>query len=204
MPQAMKWTPEVVIATIQSLHRRKRPLHSSYMQRHNVTLYVASCKRFGGWPQAITAAGLDYAAVRAQPPQKVWSKDAVKEEILRRHREELTLSASEVQKEDNRLTWAATKYFGKRGWNKALTYAGLDYRDFDTRIIWSKKTVIEAIQRRQEQKLPLNVGIVIDRSGSMADQNKLNHAKQAAKEFINNFLGSKWLVFKGREKHNGN
>ena len=153
----MKWTPEVVIATIQSLHRRKRPLHSSYMQRHNVTLYVASCKRFGGWPQAITAAGLDYAAVRAQPPQKVWSKDAVKEEILRRHREELTLSASEVQKEDNRLTWAATKYFGKRGWNKALTYAGLDYRDFDTRIIWSKKTVIEAILRRREQKLPLNM-----------------------------------------------
>ncbi|MEK7156473.1 MAG: hypothetical protein AAB790_01550 [Patescibacteria group bacterium] len=128
------------------------------MQRHNATLYTVASKRFGGWRQAITAAGLDYATVRVQAPQRTWSKNAVKEEILRRHREGLTLSASEVQKEHQTLIWAATKYFGSGGWRKALTYAGLDYREFDTRILWSKQSVVETIKQRKEQRLPLNVG----------------------------------------------
>lgn len=38
--------------------------------------------------------------------------------------------------------------------------------------------------RHNTKNLPLNVAIVIDRSGSMADKGKLNYAKQAAKEFV--------------------
>jgi len=40
-------------------------------------------------------------------------------------------------------------------------------------------------KRHNTKNLPLNVAIVIDRSGSMADKGKLNFAKQAAKDFIN-------------------
>lgn len=40
-------------------------------------------------------------------------------------------------------------------------------------------------KKENAKKLPLNIAIVIDRSGSMADQNKLTYAKQAARDFIN-------------------
>jgi len=39
-------------------------------------------------------------------------------------------------------------------------------------------------KRHNTKNLPLNVAIVIDRSGSMADKGKLSYAKKAAKEFI--------------------
>ncbi|MBI2339727.1 MAG: VWA domain-containing protein [Deltaproteobacteria bacterium] len=53
--------------------------------------------------------------------------------------------------------------------------------DEDFYILVTTKTA----KNESAKKLPLNITIVIDRSGSMADNGKLNFAKQAAKEFIN-------------------
>ena len=73
---------------------------------------------FGGWQDAVAAAGLD-AELATAPPK--WDKQRVLDAIRARAAQGLPLTA--VSKADPRLSAAAYRYYGR--WAKAVAAAGL-------------------------------------------------------------------------------
>ena len=124
-----KWTRQSVLATIRQMHENDEPLNSQAVVRKGV--YRVSYHLFGGWRQAITAAGFDYDKLAlpkgggGESRSNKWSKELVVVEILRRHRSGLSLSSTEVSRTQSSLPWAARKFFGS--WKRARAYAGVEH-----------------------------------------------------------------------------
>lgn len=73
-----------------------------------------------------------------------WNKEAIAQEIMRRHRHQLDLSYSGMTSEDLPLLRAATRYFGN--WQTAVEYAGLDYEEIRKYRIWTNERIVERIR----------------------------------------------------------
>ena len=86
------------------------------------------------------------AGVPVRPPRR-WSRESVLAAIRSRHERGLPLIG--VWRDDKGLEVAARNHFGT--WENAVRAAGLP-----TKMRWTKEHVIEAIQRRREQGLPLD------------------------------------------------
>lgn len=67
---AHKWSPERVCATIRALAEHNYPLYERDIRQTYRTLYEAARKYFGGWRQAVIAAGLPYRPLRKRRKQK--------------------------------------------------------------------------------------------------------------------------------------
>ncbi len=149
-----KWGKEKILLQIQALHRAGRPVNSNYVQLHGTRtkrLYHSAVKYFGGWKQAVEAAGLDYSEIRLRT-FRCWSKTAIAKVIQERSRQGLTLA---IYREDRGLYHAAKRYLGS--WKKALRFAGIDPRTIpDPRRMWTKDRVREEILALHKKDIPLN------------------------------------------------
>ncbi len=153
------WNKEVVREHILDLQQRGERLNSHHAQTHHQRLYRAACVYYGGWPQAIAAADIDYATVRRKTLRK-WTKTKITDEIISRSERGLSIAGADVDREDRGLYHAASRHFGKKGWQKARMLAGflpIDPRPWRK---WDKQKVCAEIVRFHEADMPLNFGAV--------------------------------------------
>ena len=151
------WSKEIIIETILRMHAAGENLNSNFIQTKRMKLYGASIKYFGGWKQAVEAAGLDYEKIRKKK-LRTWSKKALAEEILRRYRLGLSIRGGDVAKLYGGVYQAAMRHFGKNGWARARKFAGLPRQDPDPRLIWTKRSVVAEIRRLFKEGVRLNTG----------------------------------------------
>ncbi len=152
------WSQSKIIKLIRRKHSLKEQLNSNHIQTKEPKLYAATVKYFGGWSQAIAAAGIDYAVVRTKAPIRSWSKTKIVEEIVKRDQSELSIRGADVSQEDRGLYHAAMRYFGKNGWAKARMLAGFDPVDPLPWIIWTRETVCKEIRRLNDSNVDLSAG----------------------------------------------
>lgn len=89
---ARKWDKQRVLAAIRRCHEQGRSLTTVW--RDNNSLYQAGWRYFGGWHQALAAAGIE-------PPEPKWNKERVLTAIRSRHQQGLSLES--VCREDTIL-----------------------------------------------------------------------------------------------------
>ena len=130
-----RWSRQRIIDALQDGYVKGLPIAKAGFGR--VALALVAKKRFGSWREAVTAAGL---GDKLPPPKTVrnWSKRAIIEAVVLRHRQGLRLS--KTWKTDTGLYSAAKKHFG--GWPNVLRAAGLPV----TRRRWSKERVVQDIR----------------------------------------------------------
>lgn len=131
------WTEARVVAKIQDRYIAGAPLTAPALVERS--LAVAAKRRFGSWPAAVEAAGLQNKIALKELPRR-WSRELVIQEILAWHQSGRPLT--EVHRSSKPLASAANNWFGS--WRAALCAAGLS----PTRRIWSKQVVIDEILDR--------------------------------------------------------
>jgi hypothetical protein len=133
------WDQSAIVAAIRQRVRDGMPLAKVW--KYDNALYAAAKMHFGTWRKALSAAEL-------RSVRQSWTRTRVVEVIQCRLQQGETLT--QLIK-DHALTSAACVYYGS--WGRALSAAEVDYQPFRR---WSKKTVIQEIQRRRQQGLTLN------------------------------------------------
>lgn len=122
------WSKAAIVDEIQSLHANGMPLNRVYQDRPD--LLGAAMRYFGGWSNALQAAGFRPAKVAK------WSRELVVERLVAWHRaKEFRLHVV-----DPALARYVARYFGSV--EKARESLGLE----PSRHRWSPNRVIEAIQ----------------------------------------------------------
>jgi len=116
------WNREAVVAEIQRLHRKSRPLHHARLERTDPRLVIAMYRYFGSFRKAIQAAGLDYATVRVRPA-RTWHRPRVIKLLKQLHREKTGLWDRAVRRRSPYLLRAAKQLFGSVP--RALRAAGV-------------------------------------------------------------------------------
>lgn len=82
VPEFPRWSKARVIATIRQRHERGQVIHCTGVIADQPPLYDAARRYFGGWPQALRAAGFDpHQVQRSAPP---WTAPRVIAELRRR------------------------------------------------------------------------------------------------------------------------
>lgn len=137
---------EQIIAAIEKRSRLKQPLNArglTHGEHQDVPLLYTARKLFGGWPEAIKAAGLeygqvarkqqDYSQMKGRTYRSYPTRDDVIAEIQRRLKEGLkvthrAISQGEHGLRDNALLIAGKKFFAG-DWDKALRAAGVDLNE---------------------------------------------------------------------------
>lgn len=136
-----KWNRQTVIAAIHARHEQGLPLKG--VKNDNVPLLLAARNVFGTWYEALLAAGLvGTGALRN------WNRPRVLVAIQARRNQGLPLTG--IWKDDPVLARAARELFGS--WSEAVKAAG--YKPATRN--WSKQLVVEAIQARYGEGLPLS------------------------------------------------
>src|SRR3989344_6242 len=163
-----KWSKELVVASIQKIHKAGGKLNSGYLQlspRYR-KLYLASCVYFGNWRKAIEASWITYRQIQVDLSIKrerlfIAGKRRVILAIQKRHSCGRPLNSNYMQIKCRKLYWNACQYFGT--WGKAVEAAGFDYGSIRRRKAfhsWGKKAVLEDIQQRKLNSLSLNCSIL--------------------------------------------
>jgi hypothetical protein len=135
----LNWSKARIVAALRKRHARSRSV--SHIPKNDRSFRSAIYNHFGSLYQALVAAGIP--GVRA--PRR-WSRQTVVAEIRARHQQGLPLERSHV--DDLGLRQAAAVHFGT--WRDALIAAGIPIKQ-----PWSKQRVVQAIQDRHQQGLPL-------------------------------------------------
>lgn len=87
----VKWTAERVVDRIRELNRARADLSDLTVEAFDGALYGAASTHYGGWRQAVVAAGLDYDQVRRI--REDWTREALMSELRRMHDCGVQLSA---------------------------------------------------------------------------------------------------------------
>ncbi|MAE40170.1 MAG: hypothetical protein CML07_04495 [Psychrobacter sp.] len=115
-PQYQKWTKDKIVKCIRDLHRRRQGL--KHIWNEDGPLACAAKHHFGGWHDALIAAGVMKEAERPAPRKK-WCTQRVIDEI--RSRKQQGHSLSSVAPCNRQLVLAAKRYF--ENWSNALAAA---------------------------------------------------------------------------------
>jgi hypothetical protein len=160
-----QWSKKIVIAMIRESHRKGEKLNSNYIQTCRSLLYQAACRYFGGWKQAIEAAGFSYEKVRITKRQcPVWSREKIIAVILAMRKKGEPINSNHIQVDHPRIYASTIKYFGS--WQKAVEASGIDYasvRVYQPGTHWTKGKVLTAIRVRRKRGLTLNQGKIPSR-----------------------------------------
>ena len=144
-PFNRQWTKESIVRAIRDRHKQCLPILG--ITAKDPALYAATQRHFGGWPQAMLAAGLPWK------PKKWWSRERVMAAIQSRYQQGLPLCG--LHKTDRPLAYAARKYFGS--WPAAVAAAGVPDGWQHT---WSRERLITMLQTYGEPGHPLASGQV--------------------------------------------
>ena len=108
-------------------------------------------KHFGSWREAVAAAGLDYGQIRRY---REWDEDTIKAKLRDLHDQGIDLNAKNIEDYDITLITAARRRYDS--WDKALTAAGLDYKQIVLRRPFKRRhaAVIAADSSRTHYRAP--------------------------------------------------
>ncbi len=141
-----KWDRPTIIKRLRAIAKAGGVINSRGIRVTESQLFAAAVHWFGSYRAAIEAAGLDYANVRLQDPQR-WSREAVVRELRRLRRQRAPLHPAAIGRDRPELVTAAYRYFGN--YRKAVEAAGLNYLEVRTRPqrTWNGKRVVSEIRR---------------------------------------------------------
>jgi hypothetical protein len=145
--RGLHWDKERVLRTIRAARRKKISFSFPSLQKHYPGLYNGARVRFGSWPAALHAAGLDHLKIFSHHP--TWTK----EEMLAYIRQEYEAGRLRKGKKAGiryaRARPAACRLFGS--WAAALEAAGVPrLRRPDRK--WTKSEVRKVIRRRARDR----------------------------------------------------
>lgn len=142
-----KWTRISVVEEILRRRDERLPLNPASLKNCG-GLISASRKFFGGWKQAIKAAGLSYKDIRKTSPP-YWTKRRVIRAIQQMEIKGYGLSMKDMRKNRPRFLAAVVKRFG--GWAQAVYAAGLDYQEHS--LIWSSKAWVRQLTQEDVRNI---------------------------------------------------
>jgi hypothetical protein len=120
------WSRDRILDRIHELHEKGEDLswrHVSTQVDPQLAAAATKRKHFGSWRNAVTAAGLDYGAIRRY---REWDEDTITRKVRELHEQGIDLNAKNMEEYDITLITAARRRFDS--WDRALTAAGLDYK----------------------------------------------------------------------------
>lgn len=158
---ATKWTRAEVVRAITRLPEQER--HSRHAQQHRKGTYSAAVRLFGGWYQAVAAAGLPVEAIRRRrTPYTHADVNAFIQSRVRRG-EALSARAVTSTSQGSGLYQAATRLYGS--WSHALAAAGIDYqqvREKPGREVVTPAVLDGFINERLQARASLNAEAIRD------------------------------------------
>lgn len=128
-----RWSREVVVREIRNLNQASPDLRHNAVASQHSRLVSAAVRYFGSWAAAVTAAGIDYVAIRRNSQKarasKItkWSFERIDSEVRRLVEASECLAAATARGNHPALFSAAVspRYYGS--WRAALTAVGVDY-----------------------------------------------------------------------------
>lgn len=141
-----EWTPARVVEEIRQLHAAGLDLSDNHAAEVRPDLYGACDTHFGGYRQAITAAGLDYQTVRRT---REWSR-----EKLIAYVQEL---ATQGPVNTNTAALAMNNLYdhGFGSWQELLSAAGIPFLG-NIQYFWTRDDILAALRARMAAGLPVN------------------------------------------------
>src|SRR5690349_1533691 len=131
------WDRDRILERIRELHEKGEDLSWRHVStRVDPQLAAAATKRkhFGSWRSAVSAAGLDYGQIRRY---REWDEETIKGKLQELHTQGIDLNAKHMEEYDITLITAARRRF--ESWDKALTAAGLDYKQIVLRAPFKRR-----------------------------------------------------------------
>lgn len=130
-PLRREWTPQTVLAAIRERHARGLPL--TMIKRDDRGLEAAARERFGSWPEAVRAAGL-------QPKRRrSWDRQRVLAAL--RDWQAQGLPMTKVSQADPGLYLAAVRHLGS--WHAAMVALALPWSPPRK---WSRAQILEGLR----------------------------------------------------------
>jgi hypothetical protein len=149
------YSKEQVIQKIREYCRRRLKPTATRVRHDDYRIQEAAREHFGGWRQALLAAGLnvDLAGFGAAKPPRL-SNDQLLDR-LRRWGEEHSLQWRDICLENRVLAVAARGRF--RSWRRALAAATatVQTQPSKTKRVWDQQSVIEHILHRKQEGKPI-------------------------------------------------
>jgi hypothetical protein len=149
-----RWDADIILQTIRSLHRQKKPLWSRQIRQSHSALFAAAVHWFGSYKEAVTSAGIDYQSIQKTIPGR-WNTQTVRRELRRLYRDKQEIHHAALERDNPALVLAAYRYFGSYG--SAVNAAGLNYQRIRVRPMpsWDKKRVIDRLLELEKNKTGL-------------------------------------------------
>lgn len=152
-----KWTREKILEIIRGLAESGHSLSTRHMAELGYSGMVTTSYKpefFGGWRQAIMAAGYDPKVVCKR--KRKWTKETILQRIRELYEAGEDLSHSAAKRNHQYLVVVAINknFFGS--WRKAIEAAGLDYEKISKHEYWSKERICQRIRELYEQGEPLS------------------------------------------------
>ncbi len=155
--QVKRWSKERVLEEIRQLYEKGEDLRPSAVARLCQTLLMAARKFFGGWREAVIAAGIDYDSYISQKrtSRVEQDKQQIINEIRRLYQEGRIDELSGAWRYHLSLFRKARHRFGS--WRKAIEAAGLDYHEVVQRQKWTPERIIAEIRRLYAEGKDLSI-----------------------------------------------
>ncbi|MGE5552810.1 MAG: homing endonuclease associated repeat-containing protein [Betaproteobacteria bacterium] len=135
------WTPEAIIDGIRAAASAGEDLSAHRMQQRHASLVATAQRLFGGWDNALRAAGYAPDLVRRA---RAWTDQQIIERIRQLAADGADLSDNSAHAWDGGFYATARERFGS--WPAALKAAGVDETEARRTVRWSRNRIIEAIR----------------------------------------------------------
>ena len=133
------WSRDRIIERINELHEQGEDLswrHVSTQVDPQLAAAATKRKHFGSWRNAVASAGLDYGKIRRY---REWDADTITQKVRELHEQGIDLNAKNMEEYDITLITAARRRFDS--WDRALTAAGLDFKQIVLRTPFKRRKV---------------------------------------------------------------
>ena len=143
--QSFQWSQQTIRTHLRAFAQSGEAMNSRKIRQTHRGLFSAAIYWFGSYRAAIESAGIDYANVRLQNPNR-WSKEAIIRELRLLRRRGARLNHNAIGQEIPELVAAAYRYFGT--YRRAVEAAGFDYLKVRVRPqrSWNRRRILSEIR----------------------------------------------------------
>ncbi len=146
-----RWTPEKVVEAIKELAERGVPLSAAHVEEHHPTLFNAAVRLFPrSWAKALQAAGFDSSEHKT--PRGRWDRQRAEAWVRKRHVKGKSLLARAAPRD-------LLGFVHRRlhtSWGEFVESLGLPFPGIRKRRDWTKKKLLEEMQRWKAEGHRLN------------------------------------------------